>query len=81
MRTTLTLDEDVAKRLEQLQRERRTSFKALVNEALREGIRVLEQPPPPTTFKTRTVSLGRLYLGSLDNIGEVLATTEEEAFR
>lgn len=38
MRTTLTLDEDVAQRIKQLVRERGGSFKATVNELLRRGL-------------------------------------------
>ena len=37
MRTTLTLDEDVAAILERLRKSRDTSLKDLVNEALRRG--------------------------------------------
>ena len=34
MRTTLTLDDDVAKEIEKLRRQRGTKWKVLVNEAL-----------------------------------------------
>jgi metal-responsive CopG/Arc/MetJ family transcriptional regulator len=38
MRTTLTLDEDVAQALQRLRRERRARLKDLINEALRRGL-------------------------------------------
>jgi hypothetical protein len=38
MRTTVTLDEDVAARLQHLTRERRISFKEAINETLRAGL-------------------------------------------
>jgi Arc/MetJ family transcription regulator len=38
MRTTLTLDEDVAAKLQELARRRRISFKEAVNSALRRGL-------------------------------------------
>jgi hypothetical protein len=38
MRTTLTLDSDVAARLRQRMRSRKKSLKAVVNEALRVGL-------------------------------------------
>lgn len=38
MRTTITLDPDVAARLAELQRERGVSFKDAVNETLRRGL-------------------------------------------
>jgi hypothetical protein len=38
MRTTLTIDDDVAARLERLRRERGISFKELINATLRSGL-------------------------------------------
>ncbi len=79
MRTTLTLEKDVAARLDQLARRRRTSRKSLVNEALRAGLAVLDQPAaanPP--FRTSGFDLGASLVGSLDNVAEVLARAEGE---
>ena len=81
MRTTLTLDDDVAILLKRLSEERQVSFKTLVNEALREGLRQLEAPAPQTAFRTEPVSLGRCLVGNLDDIAEVLALAEGDAFR
>jgi hypothetical protein len=52
MRTTLTLDDDVAILLKRLSEERQVSFRTLVNEALREGLRQLEAPAPQPAFRT-----------------------------
>jgi len=38
MRTTLTLDDDVAAKLEKLARQRKLSFKEVVNSVLRRGL-------------------------------------------
>jgi hypothetical protein len=38
IRTTLTLDDDVARKLQEAARRRRTSFKQIVNETLRAGL-------------------------------------------
>lgn len=38
MRTTVTLDEDVAVKLKELAHRKRTSFKAMLNETLRRGL-------------------------------------------
>ena len=81
MRTTLTLDDDVAILLKRLSQERQVSFRTLVNEALREGLRQLEVPAPPPAFHTEPVSLGRCLVGGLDDIAEVLALVEGDAFR
>ncbi len=83
MRTTLTLDDDVAVKLDRLRESRRTSLKALVNDALRLGLRNLEEPAkkPKEPFRIKAVSLGRCRLPNLDNIGEVLAIGEGEDYK
>lgn len=82
MRTTLSLDEDVAAMLERLRREREDSFKDLVNEALRRGLRQMTaRPARRQPFRTRAVDLGRCKLGGIDNISEVLAAAEDESFK
>jgi hypothetical protein len=82
MRTTLTLDPDVAARLKRLRQHRDARLKDVVNEALREGLRALEEKPRPRAkVWTKPVSLGGSRIGSLDNIAEVLAIAEHEAFK
>jgi Ribbon-helix-helix protein, copG family len=82
MRTTLTLDDDVAVALERLRRARDASLKDIVNDALRRGLSDLaihtKQREP---FQTQGVALGRLHLASIDNISESLAVAEGEAFK
>ncbi|MCX7621339.1 MAG: ribbon-helix-helix domain-containing protein [Acidimicrobiales bacterium] len=46
MRTTVTLDDDVAKMLERRARERGTTFKHTINEVLRRGLAVGPDPEP-----------------------------------
>jgi hypothetical protein len=46
MRTTLTLDDDVAAKLQELAERRRTSFKQTVNEVLRRGLAAQERRRP-----------------------------------
>ena len=82
MRTTLTIDDDVAHALTERQRRTGESFKQLVNEALRRGLRQMtSRPLRRQPFQTRVVKLGRCKLGSIDNISEVLATAEDESFK
>ena len=60
---------------------RGVGLKALVNEILRAGLKQMQaRPTRPGTFRTRSVDLGHLRVGSLDNIGEALAIAEGEAF-
>jgi hypothetical protein len=76
MRTTLTLDPDVAVQLERIRRRRGVPLKRIVNDALREGLPRLDQPSAGVTHRTRTVSLGRSRLGDLDDVAEALELAE-----
>jgi hypothetical protein len=82
MRTTLTLDDDVAARIERLRRTRKQSLKDLVNEALREGLEHLASPGEKRApFRTEVVDLGRCLMGNVDTVAEVLAVSEGDSFR
>jgi len=82
MRTTLTLDDDVAAALERLRRNRRLSLKQLVNETLRRGLEDRGQRRKPReAVQTRAVALGRVRVASIDNIAEALAVVEGETFK
>jgi hypothetical protein len=82
MRTTLTLEDDVAALLARVQAARRSSLKEVVNEALRQGLRQMTQSPPRREpYRTPSVALGPCLVGSIDDISEVLAIAEGEAFR
>ena len=82
MRTTLTLDDDVAALLRKNQRRRRAPFKTVVNDALRLGLNEMERSPRPTKpYRTRAVSLGACRIGSLDDVAEALVVAEGESFR
>ena len=78
MRTTLTLDPDVARALEQVRKQRGVSLKRAVNEALRKGLERGKRRPARKRFVTRSVDHGRPILGSFDDIASVLAHLEEE---
>ena len=82
MRTTLTLDDDVAALLERVRAERQAGLKDVVNDALRLGLRSLAAPPRRRAlYRTEAVSLGRCLVGDLDDVSEALAVAEGEAFR
>jgi predicted transcriptional regulator len=82
MRTTLTLDDDVAASLKRLLKTRDASLKALVNEALRRGLKEMSgRPKPRTPFRTRAIDAGPPLLANIDNIAEVLAVVEGETFK
>jgi hypothetical protein len=60
MRTTLSIDDDNAARLERLRKKREASLKEIVNEAIRTGLDRLEEPQPKKrkASPTKVVDLG-----------------------
>jgi hypothetical protein len=81
MRTTLTLDDDVAALLRRVQETRKVSLKEAVNEALRQGLLQMATPLRREPYRTPAVSLGRCLIGSIDDVADALAAAEGEAFR
>jgi adenine C2-methylase RlmN of 23S rRNA A2503 and tRNA A37 len=81
MRTTLTLDDDVAVQLERLRRARNVNLKELVNEALRRGLQDMNAPTKKRRpFRTRAFHMGKPLI-NLDNVAEALAHLEGEGFK
>jgi predicted flavoprotein YhiN len=82
MRTTLTIDDDVAATLERIRELRNATLKDLVNEALRRGLKdMTDRPKHRNHFRTESVALGAVRMTELDNIGEALAIAECEPFK
>ena len=82
MRTTLTLEPDVVALLVKVRKKRAGSLKRVINEALRQGLQSLSDPPRPRgAFVTKAVRLGPCLVGSLDDVAEALARAEGEAFK
>lgn len=83
MRTTLTIDDDVAAELERLRRRKSDlSLKELINDVLRRGLRELRQRPKRRKpFRTRTFEGGEPLITNFDNVAEVLAQLEGENYK
>jgi hypothetical protein len=83
MRTTVTLDDDLAIRLERHRSQHGESFKQALNEAIRAGLNHIENSAeaPREVRRTEPLALGRRLAGSIDDIGEVLAIAEGEDYR
>lgn len=82
MRTTLTLDDDVAAVIERTRKVKGQSLKDVINEALREGLKHTSGPARKhVPFHTHPVDLGACLLGDVDNIADVLAVSEGESFK
>ena len=78
MRTTVTLDDDVAKALEALRREEGLPTSAALNRLVRQGLAAAAATRPP--FRQQTSPMGRPRI-SIDNIGEALEILEGEAHK
>jgi hypothetical protein len=57
------------------------SFKTVVNEALRLGLREVEKPAKRRRYRTIPHAMGRRDGYSVDNVQELLAQAEGEDFR
>jgi hypothetical protein len=82
MRTTLTLDEDIAARLQAEARRTGRPFKAVVNEYLRAGLAQRRAVKAVAPFRVAPMSLGAPLPGrSYDNIGALLEDIEGSEHR
>ena len=74
MRTTLTLDDDVAAMLKTESQRAGRPFRGIVNETLRRGLESRCDTAQRRAFKVTARDLGNLKPGlSLDNIAELIA--------
>lgn len=75
MRTTLTLDDDVAVQIEKLRKSRDLALKDIVNEALRRGLREMTaKPKKREPFRTGVHDGGELLM----DVKDALAMLDEE---
>ena len=82
MRTTLTLDPDVAARLELEMRRSREGMKAVVNRALRVGLGMTDKPVEPAPFCVEPHAFGFKPGTDLDRLNQLVDELEaEEAAR
>lgn len=81
MRTTLTLDPDVAAKARKGAAKLGKPFKEVVNAALRIGLDHVLKPPVSKPYRTKGRPLGLRRGFSYDNIGELLARAEGEDYQ
>lgn len=74
MRTTVTLDPDVATALKQAARERGSSFKAVLNDAVRRGLRT---DPAAREYRMPSRTLGLRHGLDLDKALALAASDED----
>jgi hypothetical protein len=75
MRTTVTLDPDVARLLEEARHRSKRPFKQVLNDAVRAGLNRPAARVPP--FKQRVFSLGRPKV-DLTKAGAIAAELEDQ---
>lgn len=79
MRTTLTLDDDVAAALERRRADRGTRLRDEVNDLLRVGLAAAEQPPKyQEQYELPTFDPGRPLVTDIRALAELLDTEDIE---
>ena len=82
MRTTLTLEPDVARRLELEMKRSGDGLKAVVNRALRVGLAMTDKPMDPPAFQVTPHAFGFRPGTDLDRLNQLVDELEaEEAAR
>jgi len=81
MRTTLTIEDDVLDKAKSVAESLHTSFRKVINEALRAGLKNIEAPARRAPYRTKPREMGVKQGMNLDNIQELLAQVEQEDFR
>ncbi len=77
MRTTITLDDDIAEKLQsEMRRRRSNNFKETLNDVLRRGLLARRELTAAKPFKVRARRLGNKAGLNYDNIGELLEQLE-----
>jgi plasmid stability protein len=77
MRTTLSLDDDVAAAIQRRRLARRTSLKEEVNELLRAGLAA--EPAQPEVWIAPTVNVGRVLLSDPRAWKDLLDDEDDDA--
>lgn len=77
MRTTITLEPDVAARLQRLVRERSMTFKEAVNSTLRAGLDADQTVRRPAPYVQQTFAMG-VPLVDLTKANQLAAALEDE---
>jgi len=79
MRTTLTLEDDLAAALKEIAFNRQETMKLVVNEAIRAGLRANSAPPAAKSYSLQPAALGRVAPGvDLDRALRLADDLEDE---
>ena len=78
MRTTLTLDPDIAAKAKKGAAKLHKPFKEIINAALRAGLDQVLAPPAARPYRTKPRPMGLRQGFNYDNISELVAAAEGE---
>jgi hypothetical protein len=78
MRTTLTIDDDLIQKMKKQAHDTGSSFKEIVNKALRAGLKEMHKPKPGKPYRCRTYSLGYPPRADLDRALDLAELLESE---
>lgn len=79
MRTTLTIEDRIARDLKEIAHRSGKSFTVVVNETLQAGLATAQSRPKPQRYRLRAVSLGSVRRGvDLDKALALADTLENE---
>jgi hypothetical protein len=78
MRTTLTLDPDIAAKAKKGAAKLHKPFKEIINAALRAGLDQVLSPPAARPYRTKPRPMGLRQGFNYDNISELVAAAEGE---
>jgi hypothetical protein len=81
MRTTLTLEPDVAALVKRAMRERKAPLKQIVNDAIRAGLNADRGSEGAAPYTVKPLSVGKLLIKNLDNVWGVLDELEGSDFK
>ena len=83
MRTTLTLDDDIAVQLTHLREEQKMSLRDAVNVAMRTGLTLMTNPAKARkkTCKTPVFHASRSLIRNMTSTAEMLALAEGNDYR
>jgi hypothetical protein len=81
VRTTLTLDDDVASLLQKEIRRTGLPMKQAVNNLLRSGLQQAAAPPKPKPFKIKTRALGLPKEWTSGSVSELIEMLEGPGYR
>lgn len=77
MRTTVTIDDDVAAKLQaEMRRQRSQNFKQILNDVLRRGLLVRRELAASKPFRVRARRMGKMQGLNYDNVSEMLESLE-----